>query len=655
MKRKILVFIGIFGALLLLTACDFSLAADVTPPPGVNTSPPTRQSEPVSNGPAYPLVAPNPASGSAIYLEKCEPCHGDQGMGDGAQAAQLPNPVPAIGRPDIADNATPAAWYEIVTNGNIERFMPPFASLTAGQRWDVIAYVLSLSSTAQELETGSALYEANCAACHGESGAGDGPAAPELAVSPTDFTDQEIMATRSNIALGTAISAGAGEAMPAYGDQFSEQEIESLTAYVRSLSFASQPAATADQEGDAGTATVAEPSAPADTGEAVTSSEPAGEQSEPEAADVIQGEVAGQVINGSGGELPANSEVTLHALDHMQVVFTTTTTLNDEGYYAFEGVDFPEDRVYVVTIDHGGTTYGSDVAIVEPGSDQIDLPLTVYDSTTDKSVLTVDRLHVFFDFTRPDVVQVVQLYVVSNPTNKTVVADSLGDPVVEFTLPQGASNLQFQDGTLGERYIQTQEGFADTFAVRPGQGEYQVMYAFDMPYTGKVDIEQSFQMPIDAMIVMTPAEGVKLRSDYLEASGSRDVQGEVFQMYTGNQLPAGQEMSFTLSGLPGDTGMLGLTSSNNTTGLIIGLAAFGLVLVGVGIWVFRRNSIGNGTADQEMDYADESQPVEYADPDTIMDAIIALDDLYADGELPEDAYLQRRAELKEQLRNLMDS
>ena len=41
------------------------------------------------------------------------------------------------------------------------------------------------------------------------------------------------------------------------------------------------------------------------------------------------------------------------------------------------------------------------------------------------------------------------------------------------------------------------------------------------------------------------------------------------------------------------------------------------------------------------------------DPDTLMDAIIALDDLYKAGELPEAAYQQRRAELKEKLNQVV--
>ena len=38
-----------------------------------------------------------------------------------------------------------------------------------------------------------------------------------------------------------------------------------------------------------------------------------------------------------------------------------------------------------------------------------------------------------------------------------------------------------------------------------------------------------------------------------------------------------------------------------------------------------------------------------------MDAIIALDDLYRAGDLPEEAYQQRRAELKAKLKELLKS
>ena len=65
----------------LLTACNFTLAEDVTPPP--DYKPPT----PVPTmGPLYPAAAPDPANGAALYAENCAPCHGATGMGDGPQA-----------------------------------------------------------------------------------------------------------------------------------------------------------------------------------------------------------------------------------------------------------------------------------------------------------------------------------------------------------------------------------------------------------------------------------------------------------------------------------------------------------------------------------------------------------------------------------------
>jgi mono/diheme cytochrome c family protein len=649
--HKYLLLTIALAALLGLSACEFSLAADITPPPGASQATPRVQSQPVSSGPTYPLVAPNPSAGASIYAEKCAPCHGTEGMGDGPQAAQLPNPVPAIGRTDVSHSARPADWYNIVTNGNLERYMPPFQSLSEGQRWDVIAYVLSMSTTADRTSAGETLYQENCAACHGPEGAGDGPQAAGLSSAVTNFSDQQTMSQRSTDDLYQAIKNGSGQAMPAFADQLTDDEIWNLADYLRSLSFTSQPAASANA-GSGGTA-----------GSGTTSGND-GQAAVPPSGDTTSGSssgsqnsqigvVSGTVTNGSGGTVPSDITLTLHGLDNMQVVYTDTTTINADDTFAFDGVELPENRVYVVTTEFNGATFGSDVGVVSAGQDQIVLPVTVYDTTTDTSVLNVDRLHVFFDFSQPDVVQVVELYVISNPTNKTVVAAEDGGPVAHFTVPADATNLQFQSGSLDARYVKTDDGFADTASVSPGQGQYQVMYAFDMPYQRKMDLSQSFNMPVDAMIVMTPASGVSLRSDYLQSTGQTDVQGEAYETYTGGSLPVGQSMSFTLSGLPGASGVSSLLSTpTSSTSLIIGLGALGLVLVVAGVWLYRRNGRAQVTDEAEAEpvvNAPAAEESTYNDPETVMDAIIALDDLYASGELPEDVYLNRRAELKARL------
>src|SRR5829696_3186827 len=104
---------------MILTACNFTLAEDVTPPP--NYVPPTAAA---TLGPLFPAQAPSTESGAAIFAEKCAACHGQTGMGDGEQGIKLNVTVPAFGLPEIARPASPAQWYMVVTQGNIERFMP---------------------------------------------------------------------------------------------------------------------------------------------------------------------------------------------------------------------------------------------------------------------------------------------------------------------------------------------------------------------------------------------------------------------------------------------------------------------------------------------------------------------------------------------------
>ena len=75
---------------------------------------------------------------------------------------------------------------------------------------------------------------------------------------------------------------------------------------------------------------------------------------------------------------------------------------------------------------------------------------------------------------------------------------------------------------------------------------------------------------------------------------------------------------------------------------------FGLVLVSAGVWLFRKRAQVRIAA--EPDEEVEAQP---DSEDALIDAILALDDLYQAGKLPEEAYRERRAELKDRLSALM--
>jgi mono/diheme cytochrome c family protein len=86
---------------------------------------------------------------------------------------------------------------------------------------------------------GKELYKANCVACHGETGKGDGPGAGVLKPPPRDHTDGAYMSTLSDQEIGDIIKMGGAmkgkPGMPSH-PQINGPDLSALVAYVRSLS-----------------------------------------------------------------------------------------------------------------------------------------------------------------------------------------------------------------------------------------------------------------------------------------------------------------------------------------------------------------------------------------------------------------------------------
>ncbi|MFU8771721.1 MAG: hypothetical protein ACNA8H_04785, partial [Anaerolineales bacterium] len=369
------------------------------------------------------------------------------------------------------------------------------------------------------------------------------------------------------------------------------------------------------------------------------------------------GTVSGRVINATAGEIPSGLVVILHGFDSMQETFTESTTVLEDGSFAFEGVEMPSGRAYIASTEYQQAPYGSDVFVVEETTRHLDLTIHIFEAVNDPTMLKVDRLHIFFEYQEPGMLSVTELYILSNPSSYSVVPLGPGEPVVTFSIPENAINLRFDDGFLGERFVETPEGFGDTAVVRPGMGAHQILYAYDLPYDRRIDLMHPVNMPIDAVVLLVRDNGLNIQSDQLFEAGRRDVQGENYIMYSSNRLEAGSELAIQISGRPSSAGAL--LPGDSGTSLIIGLAGLGLVLIAAGIWLFRRTRTEeiideDDLIEDELSdglLSDEEIP---EDADTLMDAIIALDDLYKEGELPEDAYHRRRAVLKDRLRDLLE-
>ncbi len=623
-----------------LTAC-YSLAEDITPPPGYVYKTPVPSTAPTEVM-YFPFMPPNPSAGEAIFTEKCEPCHGPSGFGDGPKASDLPNPVAPIGDIDLARLRTPEDWYRQVTNGNIEKYMPPFNSLTDRQRWDVVAYAFGLSINEELISNGGELYQANCAECHGTSGEADGATAASLSFNTPAFTDQALMAERSLNDLIFGITHPLTPDLPQFENSFNETQLLAMATYVRSLTFEQTEVV------------VKEPEIPGTTNlEAEEPPVPGASVAVESAGDRI-GDIVGQVLNMSGGTLPEDLEVTLYGFDQFQQAITKTVTVDNLGGFIFDAVPMPEGRAYLVAVDYGDSTYTSDLAVVGAEFQDLFVEISVYDKSTDHSALSVDRLHIFMEFVSTDTIRIAELILVTNPTDRVIAAAQPGEPTIEIKLPPGAQNLQFEDGALGTFFIETEGGFGDIRGIQPGIGTHQILFSFDLPYGRNFKLDQALDMPVSALVVMLPEVGVKMSSDTLVSAGTRDIDGQAYkyELFTGGGLDAGTKLPVALSGTPQFGENAGGITTGSGSGLTIGMTALGVALVVAGGWLYRRQQAANV---DELDFEEEPVPehVLAMNAEELMDAIIALDELYRAGDLPEGAYLKQRSLLKQRLEEVL--
>lgn len=620
----------------LLSACNLTLAEDVTPPPGY--VPPT----PMPTLVLVPPQTPNVANGARIYAEKCAACHGETGLGDGEQGLQLGVTVKAFGLPEIARPASPAQYYTVVTRGNMERLMPPFNSLTDQERWDVIAYALTLHTTPEEIERGKKLFESNCADCAADF-----------------FRNQEQMSGLSAVELARLLREG-NDQVPAFGTALSDDELWAVAAYLRTLSFDTAPLAqpTTVPATQAPVAAAAE--TPSAEGTPVGEDQaPAGSEATPVVIPEGFGTVRGTVENKSSASLPADLVVTLRGFEHAtgenagaQEVVTETGAVDARGAYAFENVEMPEGRIFIVEATYSGVTLKSELGVVEPGQTELGLaPIVLYEISDDSSALVMDEVSLFFHSGDEATYDVLALYNFRNPGETVVVvkmADRQEIPFVKF--PQGAEGIGYEAVQDSAPFISLDDGFAMT----PSDSPYGIVAFSTLAKQNKTTVTQEFVLPVSFVRIYVP-DGMEVRGAGIVAESPQDIQGTLYQSYLASGFDAGASLTFELSGTPKGTpaGAAEATASNNNL-LLFGAGGIGILLIAAGVWMYLRDRRQAAEDLEEDEDEEEAEPEdEFETSEEVLDAIITLDDLHRAKKISDEAYHKRRAELKEILKGMM--
>jgi len=196
--------------------------------PSLNASPEL----PRRDGATPKLVLPaDSARGLRLYASACANCHGARGAGDGKGAVGLlPRPTSLAAHEYTADRLSAALW-----NGVPGTSMPAWRDLPIEDLSALAAVVRSFSRTqfaAAPDEAGKAVYSDRCAQCHGENGAGDGPAATRFPIPSTDFRIQRANPDTARNAIRDGVD---GTPMAPWSSQLSDDQIAAVAQYVRGL------------------------------------------------------------------------------------------------------------------------------------------------------------------------------------------------------------------------------------------------------------------------------------------------------------------------------------------------------------------------------------------------------------------------------------
>ncbi|OMQ35719.1 FTR1 family protein [Pseudomonas putida] len=90
---------------------------------------------------------------------------------------------------------------------------------------------------------GASLYAQHCSVCHGDTGAGDGPAGVGLTPPPANLRDNARLDHLSLYAIYNTVGLGVeGTDMPAFGDQLDDRQRWDLATYIASFSADPAPA-----------------------------------------------------------------------------------------------------------------------------------------------------------------------------------------------------------------------------------------------------------------------------------------------------------------------------------------------------------------------------------------------------------------------------
>lgn len=372
-----------------------------------------------------------------------------------------------------------------------------------------------------------------------------------------------------------------------------------------------------------------------------------------------QGKIEGQLVEGSKDAQPTftnNLTITLHsAAAGATSTISQTTQADSNGKFSFSNLNTITSTRYLLIANYQGVDYFSDILNFDTGQTTMPISVTVFETTTDATVLKISQAHFVIDVQTGEF-NVLQIVNVTNSSDRTYIGanPAAGPHRVTLTLPylSGAQNIEFDNPAANDSTLRGPDSLAYTLPFSPGDD--QIVYNYTLPFTPPT-YAFSIKVPWDAdkFRILLADVGATIQSSQLSAPAPFPTQsGMKFLLSSMDSVKAGTTVNANIVNLPAvvadpsappsttsgaPTAAAGTNNLQLIGGVVLGvavLAALGLLLVP---WLRRRNAASSQIS------TDTDRRME------LLQEMADLDDDYEAKKVSEEDYRSIRTKLKAEL------
>lgn len=261
--------------------------------------------------------------------------------------------------------------------------------------------------------------------------------------------------------------------------------------------------------------------------------------------------ISGRLVNKTpGGQSVAGVEV-VHGLEEgAQGKEEHRTSTDQQGRFRFDDVLSGAGLPYRLTIRYQGAEYTASAPTAEGAGK--DLVIPVWDGTPDASKIRVTRHHLIAESV-PEGVKVQEFLVVQNEGDRTFIGSKEvpGNrrATLEFTLPQGFTQVRYEDGLMECCIVPAEQGFVDTMDVKPGTRE--IMFSYQLsPNADSYRLLRRLDYATGEVDLFVAPVNLKVSSENLTYGEKISGQDREYLRFSGRRLDRGALLAVDLAGLP---------------------------------------------------------------------------------------------------------